>query len=99
MCYTYDKSRGGDTRELQSRMVRPPKKLGRVTLNHEKEAVIVLIDFKKAFDSIVRTKMLRILLAYGIPHQMVEAIKVKNENTSALVINRPVPHRHWSASR
>ena len=27
MCYTYDKSKGGDTRELQSRMV-PPKKTG-----------------------------------------------------------------------
>ena len=56
-------------------------------------------DFKKAFDSIVRTKMLRILQAYGIQHQMVEAIKVMDKNTSALVINRPVPHRHWSASR
>ena len=33
MCQTYDKSKGGDTRELQSRMVPPPKKLGRVTLN------------------------------------------------------------------
>ena len=32
MCYTYDKSKGGDTRELQSRMVPPQKKLGRVTL-------------------------------------------------------------------
>ena len=27
MCYTYDKSKGGDTRELQSRIV-PPKKTG-----------------------------------------------------------------------
>ena len=25
MCYTYDKIKGGDTRELQSRMVAPPK--------------------------------------------------------------------------
>ena len=33
MCYTYDKSKGGDTRELQSRMVPPKKKLGRVTLS------------------------------------------------------------------
>ena len=32
MCYTYDKSKGGDTRELQSRIVPPQKKLGRVTL-------------------------------------------------------------------
>ena len=32
MCKTYDKIKGGDTRELQSRMV-PPKKLGRATLS------------------------------------------------------------------
>ena len=32
MCQTYDKSKGGDTRGLQSRMVPPKKKLGRVTL-------------------------------------------------------------------
>ena len=36
MCYTYDKSKGGDTRELQSRMV-SPKKLGRVTLKQGNE--------------------------------------------------------------
>ena len=29
----HDKSKGGDTRELQSRMVPPQKKLARVTLN------------------------------------------------------------------
>ena len=32
MCKAYDKSKGGDTRELQSRMLPPKKKLGRVTL-------------------------------------------------------------------
>ena len=32
MCYTYDKSKGGDIRELQSRMV-PPKKTGSSHLN------------------------------------------------------------------
>ena len=47
---------------------------------------MVLIDFKKAFDSIFRTKMLRILLADGISHKMVEAIQEMYENTSALVI-------------
>ena len=35
MCCTYDKSKAGATRELQSRMV-PPKKLGRVTLNEDR---------------------------------------------------------------
>ena len=38
MCYTYDKSKGGDTRELQSRMVPPPpppkKKTGSSHLKH-----------------------------------------------------------------
>ena len=33
MCYTYDKSKGGDIRELQSRMVPPPKKTGLSHLN------------------------------------------------------------------
>ena len=33
MCYTYDKSKGGDTRELQSRMVPPQKKTGSSHLN------------------------------------------------------------------
>ena len=32
MTFFYDKSKGGDTRELQSWMVPPQKKLGRVTL-------------------------------------------------------------------
>ena len=31
LCFRHDKSKGGDTRELQSRMV-PPKKVGQVTL-------------------------------------------------------------------
>ena len=38
MCQTYDKSKGGDTRELQSRMVPPQKKLGRVTLKSKTKA-------------------------------------------------------------
>ena len=49
--------------------------------------MIVFIDFKKVFDSIVRTKMLKVLLAYmGFPLQMVGAIKVMCENTSGLMI-------------
>ena len=44
MCQTYDKSRGGDTRELQSRMVPPQKKLGRVTLRNLVSTDIGLIS-------------------------------------------------------
>ena len=37
MCYTYDKSKGGDTRELQSRML-PPKKTGSSHLKTKEKA-------------------------------------------------------------
>ena len=38
------------------------------------KATVVFIDFKKAFDSIHRGKMLKILRAYGVPEQLVSAI-------------------------
>ena len=54
--------------------------------NHTQEAVCVLIDFKKAFDSINRNKMFQILKAYGIPSKLVQAVKIMYENTSAIVL-------------
>ena len=33
-------------------------------------AVITFVDFKKAFDSIHRRKLMEILQAYGIPHKI-----------------------------
>ena len=47
MCETYDKSKGGDTRELQSGMVPPPKKLGRVILRLSKLVTDWLSDRQK----------------------------------------------------
>ena len=47
---------------------------------------MAFIDFRKAFDSIDRGKMFQILNAYGIPLEVVDAIKVMHEDTSALVI-------------
>ena len=38
------------------------------------EAVLLFVDFSKAFDSIHRGKMEQILLAYGIPKETVDAI-------------------------
>ena len=40
------------------------------------EAAIVFVDFRKAFDTIHRGKMMKILLAYGIPKKIVDAIRV-----------------------
>ena len=54
--------------------------------NHKKEAVITFIDFKKTFDSIDWSKMLKILVAYVIPSEFINAIRVMYENTSALVV-------------
>ncbi|XP_072033018.1 uncharacterized protein [Amphiura filiformis] len=54
---------------------------------HNLPAIITFIDFKKAFDTIHRGKMLKILRAYGIPELIVEAIGNMYQNTKAKVIS------------
>ncbi|XP_078661569.1 uncharacterized protein LOC144905694 [Branchiostoma floridae x Branchiostoma belcheri] len=54
--------------------------------SHNLPAIITFIDFKKAFDTIHRGKMLRILNAYGIPEQIVHAIGSLYEGTMAKVV-------------
>ena len=49
-------------------------------------AVITFIDFKKAFDTIHRGKMMRILKAYGIPDIIVHAIEDTYQGTRAKVV-------------
>ena len=49
-------------------------------------AVLTFIDFKKAFDSINRSKMMRILKAYGVPPNLLRAIEAIYTNTRARVI-------------
>ena len=48
--------------------------------------VIVFVDFKKAFDSIIRIAMYNILLQYGIPLVIVEAIKRLYDNSKGMVM-------------
>ncbi|XP_072037323.1 uncharacterized protein [Amphiura filiformis] len=50
-------------------------------------AIITFIDFRKAFDTIHRGKMLQILRAYGIPKQLVDAIDRTYKKTRAKVIS------------
>ena len=50
-------------------------------------AIITFIDFRKAFDTIHRGKMLKILRAYGIPEQLVKAIGGMYESTRAKIIS------------
>ena len=49
-------------------------------------AIITFIDFKKAFDTIHRGKMIKILRAYGIPPNILRAIEKMYTNTQAKVI-------------
>ena len=48
-------------------------------------AIITFIDFRKAFDSIHRGKMMKILKAYGIPPNLIRAIECMYTNTRAKV--------------
>ncbi len=50
------------------------------------KAVLTFIDFKKAFDSIHRGKMMKILQAYAIPPNLLKAIDKMYTNTRAKVI-------------
>ena len=47
---------------------------------------MVFVDFSKAFDSINREEMFKILEAYGIPKEIVQGIKIIYENNTAAVI-------------
>ena len=49
------------------------------------QAVLLFVDFSKAFDSIHRGKLEEILLAYGIPKEVVAAIMMLYKNTKAKV--------------
>ena len=48
-------------------------------------AVIIFVDFSKAFDSIDRSKMEQILEAYCIPNEIIKAIMILYKNTRAFV--------------
>lgn len=50
------------------------------------KAILTFIDFKKAFDSIHRGKMMRILKAYGIPPNLLRAIEKMYSNTKAKIV-------------
>ena len=53
---------------------------------HNLPAILMFIDFKKAFDTIHRGKMLKILKAYGIPPRLLGAIDSMYKDTFAKVL-------------
>ena len=50
------------------------------------KAALLFIDFKKAFDSVHRGKMMKILAAYGIPKELCNAISTLYEGTRARIL-------------
>ena len=49
------------------------------------QATLLFVDITKAFDSIHRVNMEKILLAYGLPKETVAAIKILHRNTKLKV--------------
>ena len=54
--------------------------------SHNQKALILYVDFKKAFDSIHRSSMMKILKAYDVPPKLLALIEKMYENTRAKVI-------------
>ena len=55
--------------------------------SHNRKAIVLYIDFRKAFDSINRNKMIKILKAYDVPPNLLQAIILMYENTKARIIS------------
>ena len=54
--------------------------------SHNKKAIILFVDFRKAFDSIHREMMMKILKAYDIPPNLLRTISKLYEDTRVRVI-------------
>ena len=64
------------------------KRIVKGVKSHSLQAAIIFVDFKKAFDSIHRYKMLEILRKYGVPRILVDAIGKLYESTFTSVLSR-----------
>ena len=50
-------------------------------------AVLTFVDFRKAFDSVHRGKLMEVLYAYGVPNEIVSAINILYTNIMAQVLS------------
>ena len=55
------------------------------SLDHQQDLVINFIDFKKAFDSVYRSSLWKILTYYGIPDRFINIFKALYDNCSCCV--------------
>ena len=54
--------------------------------SHNMKIIITFVDFRKAFDSINRSRMFKILSDYGTPGAIINMISVLHADISAKVI-------------
>jgi len=55
------------------------------SLEHQQDFIINFIDFKKAFDSVHRPSLWKILTYYGIPNRFINILKALYDNSSCCV--------------
>ena len=60
-----------------------------------KTAALIFVDFSKAFDSVNRDKMFEILELYGIPPEIISAIKVLYSNTKSTILTPDGETEHF----
>ena len=62
------------------------RRLIKCVKSHNLKAVLTFVDFRKAFDSIHRGRILRILRAYDVPDRIVQVIGLMYNGTSARIL-------------
>ena len=60
-----------------------------------KTAALIFVDFSKAFDSVNGKKMFEILGLYGIPSEIINAIKVLYSNTKSTILTPDGETEHF----
>ncbi|OWZ20929.1 reverse transcriptase [Phytophthora megakarya] len=54
---------------------------------HQKEALALLLDFQKAYDSLERNYLIRSLVAHGYPAQFITVVKVLHNGTRVPIVH------------
>ncbi|XP_066928664.1 uncharacterized protein [Clytia hemisphaerica] len=77
--------KGGSDKKRLDNWLQHFKNLLEEARNFNLEAILIFVDFKKAFDSVDRDSMFDILSLYGIPQKIIDAIKLLYTNTKSSV--------------
>ena len=67
-------------------LYKAPTKEERRKRKAKRRAVLDFVNFRKAFDSVSRERLFDMLSAYGVPQDIIKAIRVAYTNTTAQVI-------------